>query len=192
MKLPTLSVLHVAAVSAVLSIGMMWLYMKVQRMENRIQQLSHMMAWAATNQDTASYLADIGAVCPQQGGGETAEVEEAQVETKPTIHVEDNTDAMSIRSDDFKAVMEHIQNHSGTVTPMDEGSLTPTGVSIVAPVSPSSMTHVVVDEESPRNFKNKTVDELKSFSVEELRSYLKDHNHSTKGNKADLIQRIVG
>lgn len=196
MKLPSLSIFHVAAVSAVLSLGMVWLYMKMQRLDNRIQQLSHMVAWTATNQDTSSYLADIGGSaqppCETSGSCEVKEVTEAPCQ----VHVaaQDADDAMSIRSEDLKAVMQHIQSgEGGSITPMDEGSLTP------VPLSPSSMTHVAVDddnsgngdESSPRNLKSKTADELKAFSVEELKTYLKDHNLSIKGNKAELIQRII-
>ena len=93
-------------------------------------------------------------------------------------------------SDDVKEAMTLISD--GTTTPVSSNGLTPR--SEEASTNPTASA-TAAPQETPSfaafDDWDVSAEELKKRTLEELRAYLKQKNQSIRGNKIDLIQRIV-
>lgn len=201
-----LSLYHVIALSTAVSLSLVWVYWKMNKLEKQVREIgSRVNANATTlaNLSTALELCNtcvpepmvfVPQVVPQQQQPPVMKVDVVE-ETSEPLAQENVNDNMSVSSEDVKEVLRSI--------PQEEEAAAPAPVSEeVDEQVPSEPVkeNDLVDEDATQKLLLQLNDpsnwvfseeELKKKTVEELKGYLNDKQLSTKGNKKDLIQRIL-
>ena len=198
-----LSLYHVIALSTAVSLSLVWVYWKMNKLEKQVREIGSRVnanATALANVSTALELCNTcvpepvvfmppAAVASQPSVMKVDVVEET---SEPLVQEQDQenvNDNMSVSSEDVKEVLKHIP----------ESQEEPAAVPVVSEPC-KVVSDDLVDEDSTQKLLSElndpsnwilTEEELKKKTVEELKSYLSDKQLSTKGNKKDLIQRIL-
>ena len=205
-----LSLYHVIALSTAVSLSLVWVYWKMNKLEKQVREIgSRVNANATTlaNLGTAlelcnTYVPEPMAFVSQTVPQQPQPVMKVDV-VEETVEPQSN-DNMSVSSEDVKEVLKTIPEPSSQDELGDEVD------SVQVPVAASDDTeavvsepvkeHDLVDEDATQKLLLQLNDpsnwvfseeELKKKTVDELKTYLNDKQLSTKGNKKDLIQRIL-
>lgn len=192
-----LSLYHIVALSAAVSISLVWVYWKMNKLEKQVREIG---ARVNTNTTTLTNLTTAMELCnaqdnqacvlqhaPEQPLEEVAthvEVQAPQAQPQD-VPIPSQQDNMSISSEDVNDVLKTM-DASPTEKDSQEQPLAPE-----APLDTPEIDDALLNQlNDPKNWIF-TEDELKKKTVEELKSYLSEKSLSIKGNKKELVQRIL-
>ena len=189
-----LSLYHVVALSAVVSLSLVWVYWKVNKIERHLKDVNTRVSNNASNITNIFTSIELmnqttsRSTSPQECiAGEQCEVEEAEAEVAEAEVAEaeckDDEDQSKCEIDpiEVQEVLESIESD-------DEEQTDAQNV--------PSMEDDLVDDRSFKELLSPanwifTEDELKKKTVDDLKQHLASKMQSTKGVKKDLVQRIL-
>jgi len=194
-----LSLYHVIALSTAVSLSLVWVYWKMNKLEKQVREIGSRVNANATALANLSTALELCNTCvpepvvfmPQTVASPPSAMKVDVVEetseplVKEQVHEQENAnDNMSVSSEDVKEVLKHIPDSQEEVAVALEPS------KVIDLVDEDSTQKLLSELNDPSNW-ILSEEELKKKTVEELKSYLSDKQLSTKGNKKDLIQRIL-
>lgn len=203
-----LTLVHVIAVSTVVTVGFLLMYWKMRGLERSVAlaQASAQQALALA-QDAHARLQTEGAATCEEGAACSASSSSRDAELVRSVVTEEPSsaeDEMSVCSADVDEVLRSMSEGGSMPSP---GSAASSSVEASSPAQEAAEEpHDAVPEDAvpasrgshedefTLSFAQKgesIEDELRKKTLEELRALLKSMNLSTKGNKADLIARAL-
>lgn len=197
-----LSLYHVVALSAVVSLSLVWVYWKVNKIERHLKDVNARVSNNASNitniftsLELMNQTSSVVPECVPVSGGDacTETGDEVEAEAEAEAHDEDSGGVVVDSGGDIdpvqvQEVLESIESEDGDDEPVE-------AVDDDEPIA-SSMEDDLVDDSSFKELLSPanwifTEDELKKKTVEDLKQHLASKMQSTKGVKKDLVQRIL-
>jgi len=215
-----ITIIHVIACSTVVSIGILLMYWKIRSLERQLSlaQETACKALDLVEQVTSKGIdsaSDAKAVSSPNAPSTpkpvpTCESREGEVSRSVVVNDPD-TDTLSVSSEEIEEVLKSIATETcvvpeaPVVKPAEPSQPAKDVVSASTPVPPKENPETNVESESDEESeKASEADFSLSFSkggdaesnfkkqtADQLRAYLKSKNQSTKGSKAELVQRAL-
>jgi SAP domain len=185
-----ITVVHLVAISTAVSVGLLWFYWRLNKVERQVCTLNNQLKALEQAKSCAPEpwnmmrMEDVLGQCmPPQ------EVEQEQEQEQEVQNVQPVTDTQSVNSEDVREILNNLSQDEAVVAP---APTTDDAKSTNATETDYELT-IGVKSQDNTNYESwiLTEDELNKKTVGELKQYLQSKELSTKGNKRDLIQRII-